>query len=150
MFPFNVLRSEASIANLQQVHWQNGLYYPHCRSGVVIEHGCYREYQRYLCKDCSRTFNTKTGSESRASLVRRWLCHTEASQKISPRRISERSSYAAESYANLIEKLAKKSYDPYSNSPTTCFTYAKRTVTPRVTADLRAARCLSSLLAASR
>jgi len=63
MFPFNVLRSEASTANLlEQVRWQDGLYCPHCRSESVIKHGSYREYQRYLCKDCGRTFNPKTGT----------------------------------------------------------------------------------------
>jgi len=63
MFPFNVLRSEASTASLlEQVRWQDGLYCPHCRSESVIKHGSYREYQRYLCKDCGRTFNPKTGT----------------------------------------------------------------------------------------
>jgi len=28
----------------------------------VIKYGSYREYQRYLCKDCDRTFNIKTGT----------------------------------------------------------------------------------------
>ncbi|GAB7091430.1 IS1595-like element ISH4 family transposase [Halorubrum luteum] len=28
----------------------------------MIKHGSYREYQRYLCKDCDRTFNDKTGT----------------------------------------------------------------------------------------
>jgi len=28
----------------------------------VIKHGSYRAYQRYLCKDCDRTFNDKTGT----------------------------------------------------------------------------------------
>jgi transposase-like protein len=28
----------------------------------VIKHGSYRTYQRYLCKDCDRTFNPKTGT----------------------------------------------------------------------------------------
>ncbi len=28
----------------------------------MIKHGSYREYQRHLCKDCDRTFNTKTGT----------------------------------------------------------------------------------------
>jgi len=63
MFPFEVLRSEASTANqLQQVRWRNGLYCPHCQSESMIKHGSYREYQRYLCKDCDRTFNPKTGT----------------------------------------------------------------------------------------
>jgi transposase-like protein len=63
MFPFKLLRSEASTANLlEQVRWPEGLYCPHCRSESVIKHGSYREYQRYLCKDCGRTFNPKTGT----------------------------------------------------------------------------------------
>ncbi len=28
----------------------------------MIKHGSYQEYQRYLCKDCDRTFNDKTGT----------------------------------------------------------------------------------------
>jgi len=28
----------------------------------VIKHGSYPEYQRYLCKDCDRTFNDKIGT----------------------------------------------------------------------------------------
>jgi len=35
---------------------------PRCRSDSVIKYGSYREYQRYLCKDCDRTFNDKTGT----------------------------------------------------------------------------------------
>ena len=63
MFPFKVLHSEASAANLlEQVRWHDGLYCPHCRSESVIKHGSYREYQRYLCEDCGRTFNPKTGT----------------------------------------------------------------------------------------
>lgn len=28
----------------------------------MIEHGSYRQYQRYLCKGCDRTFNNETGT----------------------------------------------------------------------------------------
>ena len=63
MFPFKLLSSEASAANLlEQVRWREGLCCPRCRSESVIKHGSYREYQRYLCKDCDRTFNDKTGT----------------------------------------------------------------------------------------
>lgn len=61
MFPFEVLNSEASAANLlEQVRWYDGLYCPRCQSKSVINYGSYREYQRYLCEDCDRTFNDKT------------------------------------------------------------------------------------------
>jgi len=63
MFPFELLRSEASAANLlEQVRWREGLQCPRCQSESVIKHGSYRAYQRYLCKDCDRTFNDKTGT----------------------------------------------------------------------------------------
>jgi transposase-like protein len=63
MFPFELLSSEASAANLlEQVRWREGLQCPRCRSESVIKHGSYREYQRYLCKDCDRTFNDTTGT----------------------------------------------------------------------------------------
>ncbi|WP_336365004.1 IS1595 family transposase [Halalkalicoccus salilacus] len=63
MFPFEVLSSETSAANLlQQVRWHDGLQCPRCRSESVIKYGSYREYQRYRCKDCGRTFNDKTGT----------------------------------------------------------------------------------------
>ncbi|WP_162230995.1 IS1/IS1595 family N-terminal zinc-binding domain-containing protein, partial [Haloarcula rubripromontorii] len=53
MFPFELLSSEESAANLlEQVRWREGLCCPRCRSESVIKHGSYREYQRYLCKDC--------------------------------------------------------------------------------------------------
>ena len=63
MFPFEVLKSEASVANLlEQVRWRDGLYCPHCRSESVIKHGSYRVFQRYLCRDYDYTFNDKTGT----------------------------------------------------------------------------------------
>ena len=62
MFPFKLLRSEASAVNLlEQVRWREGLCCPRYQSESVIKHGSYREYQRYLCKDCGHTFNGKTG-----------------------------------------------------------------------------------------
>ncbi|WP_306060504.1 IS1595 family transposase [Natronococcus wangiae] len=63
MFPFEVFRSETHAANLlEQVRWREGLRCPRCRSESVIKYGSYREYQRYRCKDCGRTFNDKTGT----------------------------------------------------------------------------------------
>ena len=63
MFPFGLLSSEGSAANLlEQVCLRDGLYCPRCRSESVSKHDSYRTYQRYLCKDCDRTFNPKTGT----------------------------------------------------------------------------------------
>ena len=61
MFPFAALSSETSAADLlQQVRWRDGLQCPRCRSSSVIKYGSYRAFQRYLCKNCDRTFNDKT------------------------------------------------------------------------------------------
>jgi transposase-like protein len=46
-----------------------------CRSDQTVKNGSYRVFQRYLCKDCDRTFNEKTGTIFAHSKVplRRWL-----------------------------------------------------------------------------
>ena len=61
MFPFTALNSEESAVDLlEQVRWRDGLQRPRCLSPSVIKYGSYRTFQRYLCKDCDRTFNAKT------------------------------------------------------------------------------------------
>ncbi len=63
MFPVSRLVSESAAANLlQQVRWRDGVECPRCRSDLKVRNGGYREYQRYLCKNCGRTFNDKTGT----------------------------------------------------------------------------------------
>ena len=43
------------------VRWAHGVLCPHCKNNPVIKHGRYQKHiQRYLCKDCGRTFNDKT------------------------------------------------------------------------------------------
>jgi len=61
MFPYEVLNSEKSAANLlEQGSWCDGLQYPRRRSDSVINYGSYQEYQRYLCKDCDHTLDDET------------------------------------------------------------------------------------------
>ena len=63
MIPFAAFVSEVSAADLlQQVRWREGLYCPRCQSETVIKYGSYGAFQRYLCKDCDRTFSDKTGT----------------------------------------------------------------------------------------
>ncbi|QSG16404.1 Transposase (plasmid) [Halapricum desulfuricans] len=70
MFPFEVPNSEASAANLlRQVRWRDGLYCPRCRAESVIRYGSYRVFQRYLCKDCDRTFNDQISTVFEHSAV---------------------------------------------------------------------------------
>jgi transposase len=42
---------------------------------LVIRHGSYCVFQRYLCKNCDRTFNDQTGTifEHSSVALRRWL-----------------------------------------------------------------------------
>jgi len=76
MIPLDVFGSESVAADLlQQVRWCDGVTCPRCRSDQTVRNGSYRELQQYLCKNCDRTFNDKTGTIFAHSKValRRWL-----------------------------------------------------------------------------
>jgi transposase-like protein len=76
MIPLDVFGSESLAANLlQQVRWRDGVSCPRCRSDRTVKNGSYGAFQRYLCKNCDRTFNDKTGTIFAHSKValRKWL-----------------------------------------------------------------------------
>jgi transposase-like protein len=76
MIPLDVFGSESLAANLlQQVRWRDGVSCPRCRSDRTVRNGSYGAFQRYLCKNCDRTFNDKTGTIFAHSKValRKWL-----------------------------------------------------------------------------
>jgi len=76
MMPIKTFVSERRAANLlAQIRWRNGVYCPRCRGESVIRYGSYRVFQRYLCKDCDRTFNDQTGTVFGHSAValRKWF-----------------------------------------------------------------------------
>ena len=82
MIPLDAFSSESVAADLlQQVRWNDGVYCPRCRSDLTVKNGSYREFQRYLCKDCGRAFNDKTGTIFAHSKValRKWLFSIYAS-----------------------------------------------------------------------
>ncbi len=63
MIPLDVFRLESVAADLlEQARWRDGVTCPRCRSDRTVSNGSYREFQRYLCKNCDRTFNDKTGT----------------------------------------------------------------------------------------
>ena len=63
MFPIHRFVSESAAADLlAQVRWRNGVKCPRCRSDRTVRNGSYRVYQQYLCKNCGRSFNDKTGT----------------------------------------------------------------------------------------
>ena len=71
MLPLRTFVSERRAANLlAQVRWRDSVYCPRwfrIRDSV-------RQLSRYLCKDCGRTFNDKTGTvfEHSAMPLRKW------------------------------------------------------------------------------
>ena len=76
MMPIKTFVSERRAANLlAQVRWRDGVYCSRCRAESVIRYGSYRVFQRYLCKDCDRTFNDQTGTVFEHSPVelRKWF-----------------------------------------------------------------------------
>jgi transposase len=76
MMPIKTFVSERRAANLlQQIRWRDGVYCPCCRGESVIRYGSYRVFQRYLCKDCDRTFNDQTGTvfEHSEVALRKWF-----------------------------------------------------------------------------
>ncbi|OTF00796.1 IS1595 family transposase [Halorubrum sp. SD683] len=76
MIPLDVFGSESVAADLlQQVRWRDGVSCPRCRSDRTVRNGSYGQFQRYLCKDCDRTFNDKTGTIFAHSKIalRKWL-----------------------------------------------------------------------------
>ncbi|MFC4248758.1 IS1595 family transposase [Natribaculum luteum] len=76
MIPLDVFVSESLAADLlQQVRWRDGVECPRCRSDRAVKNGSYGHFQRYLCKDCDRTFNDKTGTIFAYSKIalRKWL-----------------------------------------------------------------------------
>ena len=72
----DLLSSEDACSGLfRMVRWRSGVYCPKCGSRRVKGHGNYGGLKRYMCKDCGRTFNDKTGTifhYSRLSL-REWF-----------------------------------------------------------------------------
>ena len=76
MMPIKTFVSERRAANLlAQIRWRDGVYCPRCRAESVIRYGSYRVFQRYLCKDCDRTFNDQTGTvfEHSAVALSKWF-----------------------------------------------------------------------------
>ena len=76
MMPIKTFASERRAADLlRQIRWRDGVYCPRCRGESVIRYGTYRVFQRYLCKDCDRTFNDQTGTmfEHSEVALRKWF-----------------------------------------------------------------------------
>ena len=63
MISLDVFGSESLAADLlEQVRWRDGVECHSCRSDLTVKNGSYGPFQLYLCKNCDRTFNDKTGT----------------------------------------------------------------------------------------
>jgi len=63
MFPISRFVSESAAADLlQQVRWCHGVECLRCCSDRTVRNDSNPVYQRYLCKNCGRMFNDKTGT----------------------------------------------------------------------------------------
>ncbi|MFA9398683.1 MAG: IS1 family transposase [Clostridiaceae bacterium] len=53
---------ESFIKNIIKIKHKDGIHCPDCNSENIYKHGKYRGRQRYICKDCSKSFNDLTGT----------------------------------------------------------------------------------------
>ncbi|MCL6572813.1 MAG: IS1595 family transposase [Bacillus sp. (in: Bacteria)] len=66
------------VSDVREKRFSNGLACVHCGSMSVKRNGTYRSRQRYLCKDCGKSFNDMTGSPlSGTKYSHKWLQYFE-------------------------------------------------------------------------
>jgi len=60
-------------ALIEKARWRKGVKCPFCSSTAVVRCGMdERGFQRYLCKDCGRRFNARTGTMFDGSKLEIW------------------------------------------------------------------------------
>ncbi|XEC93104.1 IS1595 family transposase [Paenibacillus tarimensis] len=74
LFPESRVDIASMVGDIREVRFSNGLACVHCGSISVKRNGKYRSRQRYLCKDCGKTFNDMTASPiSGSHYPHKWL-----------------------------------------------------------------------------
>jgi len=76
MTPLDGFGPQSFAADLfQQVRRCNGVSCPRCCADRAVKNGSYGHFQRYLCKNCNRTFNDNIGTIFARSKIalRKWL-----------------------------------------------------------------------------
>lgn len=70
-------RSQAS--EVIEAHVREHRQCPHCHSGAIVKNGSANGLQRYLCRQCARSFNALTGTPlARLHLRGKWIAHAAA------------------------------------------------------------------------
>lgn len=66
------------VSDLRESRFSKGLQCPHCNSKAIKRNGKYRGRQRYLCRECGKTFNDTTSSPLAGThYPHKWLKYIE-------------------------------------------------------------------------
>jgi len=99
---------------LRDVRWRWGVICPVCDSRSVVRHGKHlRVYQIYLCKDCGRHFNDRTGTQFEDSKLplRVWFFAAFLMQyKVSVKEIAKTAHVSYPTAFNIAERLRRGFY----------------------------------------
>jgi transposase-like protein len=78
IFPEQKTDITKMVSDVREKRFSNGLACVHCGSMSVKRNGTYRSRQRYLCKDCGKSFNDMTGSPlSGTKYAHKWFEYFE-------------------------------------------------------------------------
>ena len=78
-----VVGAELSTDEIADKRFAEGLVCPHCNKKHIVKNGKVRGIQRYLCKDCSKTFNvlTKTVFANTKLPISTWIRYADCMSK---------------------------------------------------------------------
>lgn len=78
LFLKSLYKLDKLLTNIRESHFSSGLGCLHCGSTAVKRNDKYRSRQRYLCKDCGRTFNDMTNTPfSGSRYPDKWMKYIE-------------------------------------------------------------------------
>lgn len=78
LFPEERVDIAKMLKDIRETHFSSGLACLHCGSVAVKKNGKYRSRQRYLCKDCGKSFNDMTNTPlSGSRYPHKWLEYFE-------------------------------------------------------------------------
>ena len=78
LFPDSTTNISNKIVDIREKRFSNGLACVHCGSMSVKRNGTYKARQRYLCKDCGKSFNDMTASPlSGTKYPHKWIKYIE-------------------------------------------------------------------------
>jgi transposase-like protein len=74
LFPEVPDKADKLLRSIREARFASGVGCVHCGSKSVKRNGKYRTRQRYLCKDCNKTFNDMTNTPFSGSMYpEKWV-----------------------------------------------------------------------------